>query len=380
MPAGYLITVLLVAAATAAAVWPRPTNGPHTTPSFVLGTLGNEIPFALTWYLILATWLAWDAGDLTSPAGWAMAGLAAVTVAGLAWIAWQSTRASGILDAALDTTLGTDRPRASRLHHRLRSAWALVAPLRVPNPRIQRTRNLRYGPSKRWNRLDVYRRRDAISAPTLLYFHPGGFRSGSKNRQSKLLLEALAARGWVCVSADYHLRTEYPNILIDAKRAIAWVRTEGAAYGADPGTLAIVGGSAGAHLAVNCGLSAGQPELQPGFESIDTSVSAVIGLYGYYGRAFGQHPSAPEDFTGSALPPLLVVHGEKDPMASVGHVREFVAAMRARDESPVAYAELPAAGHNVDLFASLRHAAITTAVLEFTDWLTANRHHEEPAE
>ncbi len=373
MPLGYLITVLLVAAATASALWPRATNGPHTTPSFALGTLGNEIPFTLTWYLIFATWLAWDAGDLASPASWAMAGLAALTVAGLAWIAWQSSRASRILETALDTTLGADRPRTNRRHHRLRSAWALIAPLRVPNPRIQRTRNLRYGPSERWNRLDVYRRRDVTSGPTFLYLHPGGFHSGSKNRQSKLLLEAHAARGWVCVSADYHLRTDYPTILIDAKRVIAWIRTKGAAHGADPSTLAIAGGSAGAHLAVNCGLSAGQPELQPGFEGIDTSVSAVIGLYGYYGRAFGQYPAAPEDFTGSALPPLLVVHGEKDPMATAGHAREFVAAMRARDESPVAYAELPAAGHNFDLFASLRHAAVTTAVLEFTAWLLPGR-------
>lgn len=373
MPFGYLITVLLVAAATAAALWPRPTNGPHATGSFVLGTLANEVPFTLAWYLIFATWLAWDAGDLDGPASWAAVAVGAATVAGLAWIAWQSSRAPGVLDAALDTALGTDRPRASRPHHLLRSAWALIAPLRVPDPRVQRTRGIRYGPSERWNRLDVYRRRGLVSGPAFVYLHPGGFHSGSRNRQSKLLLETLALQGWVCVSADYHLRTAYPTILTDAKRVLAWIRTEGASYGADASTLVVAGGSAGAHLAVNCGLSAGRPELQPGFEQADTSVSAVIGLYGYYGRAFGQYPSAPEDFTGSRLPPLLVVHGEKDPMATAGHVREFAEAMRARGESRVVSAELPAAGHNFDLFASLRHAAVTTAVLEFTAWLTGRR-------
>lgn len=70
---------------------------------------------------------------------------------------------------------------------------------------------------------------------------------------------------------------------------------------------------------------------------------------------------------------MLVIHGEKDPMATVGHVREFVAAMRDRSESPVAYAEFPAAGHNFDLFASLRNAAATTAIPEFTAWLTRRR-------
>ncbi|MCA0252392.1 MAG: alpha/beta hydrolase [Actinobacteria bacterium] len=373
MPIGYLLTVLLVAAATASALWPRPTNGPHATPSFALGTLANEIPFMLAWYLLFSTWVAWDTGDLATPASWVVAGLAALALAGLTWIAWQSRRSWDVLEAALDAALGADRPRASRPPHRLRSAWSLVAPFRLPNPRIQRTRNVSYGPSERWNRLDVYRRRDVVSGPTFVYLHPGGFHSGSKNRQSKLLLETLAGHGWVCVSADYHLRTDYPAILIDAKRVLAWVCTEGAAHGADAGTLVVAGGSAGAHLAVICGLSANQPELQPGFETVDTSVAAVIGLYGYYGRVFGQHPSAPEDYSGSSPPPLLVVHGEKDPMAAAGQAREFAETMRAGGGSPVAYAEFPAAGHNFDLFASLRHAAVATAVLEFTTWLTARR-------
>ncbi len=373
MPIGYLIPVLFTAVAVACAFWPRSTRGPRATPTFVLGTIANEIPFLLAWYLIFATWVAWDGGDLATPAGLTMAGLGALALAGLAGIAWRSSQAPSVLDATLTLTLGADRPRASRSGHRLRAAWALVAPLRLPNPRIQRTRNVSYGPDAEWNQLDVYRRRGLASGPVFAYFHPGGFHSGSKNRQSKLLLETLAAHGWVCVSANYHLRTDYLTSLIDAKRVIAWLRTEGVAYGADPGTLVVAGGSAGAHLAVNCGLSAGQPELQPGFESADTSVSAVVGLYGYYGRAFGQQPSAPEDFTGSALPPLLVIHGEKDPMASAGQAREFAEAMRARRESPVGYAELPGAGHNFDLFASLRHAAVTTAVLEFTGWLTGRR-------
>lgn len=209
MPIGYFVTVLLVVAATTFALWPRPTNGPHATPSFALGTLGNEIPFMLTWYLLFSTWIAWDAGDLDNPVTWPAVGLAALSMIGLAWIAAQSFRASRALDGALTTTLGADRPRTSRLHHRLRAAWAFVAPFRLPNPRIQRLRNLSYGPSARWNRLDVYRRRDVTSGPAFVYFHPGGFHSGSKNQQSKLLLEALAARGWVCVSANYHLRTDY---------------------------------------------------------------------------------------------------------------------------------------------------------------------------
>lgn len=57
-------------------------------------------------------------------------------------------------------------------------------------------------------------------------------------------------------------------------------------------------------------------------------------------------------------------------MAGAGQAREFAEEMSTRHDSPVGYAELPGAGHNFDLFASLRHAAVTTAVLEFVAWLT----------
>lgn len=369
MPFGYLFSVAVAAAAVASALWPRPTNGPRATPSFALGTVASEAPFMLAWYLMLITWTTADSGDLDNIAGWAGAALAALAVLGLIRIVWQSAQASSALDAALASTLGGERPQSSRARHRLRSAWALIAPLRVPDPRVRRERNLAYGPAGRANRLDAYRRRGTTSGPVFAYFHGGGFHSGSKNRQAKLLLETLALHGWVCVSANYRVRTEYLAILADAKRVIAWIRTEGARHGADPGTLVVAGGSAGAHLAVVSALSANRPELQPGFETVDTSVSAVVGLYGYYGEVFGQRPSAPSDFTGRALPPLLVVHGQKDPMAFASGARDFAEEMRARRGGPVAYAELPGAVHNFDLFASLRHAAVTTAVLDFVTWV-----------
>lgn len=366
MPPGYAITVLFVAAAVASALWPRPTHGPRQTPTFVLGTLGSEVPFMLAWYLLLVTWLSFDSGDLATPASWITAAVAALVLLGLIRIVRQSAQAGQVLASALTSALGEDRPRANRGRHRLRAAWALTAPFRLPDPRIRRERNIAYGPAPgRANLLDVYRRRGAGAGPVLIYFHPGGFSGGSKNRQSKLMLETLALHGWTCISANYRLRTDYWTILADAKRVIAWTRTEGRRHGADPAVLITAGGSAGANLAAACALSAGRADLQPGFEEADTSVSAVVGLYGYYGEVFGQPGTQVSDLTGSSVPPVLIVHGEKDPMASAAGAREFTARLRDRRQGPVAYAELPGAVHNFDLFASLRHAAVTTAVLEF---------------
>lgn len=373
MTFGYGLSVLILAMMVWSALWPRPTRGPHATPTFVLGTAALEIPFMLVWYLLLITWAAADNREFTGPVGIIAVGMASLTLLGLLRIIAQSVRAMSTLNASLDATLGLHRPHASGTHHLLRCLWAFIAPLRIPNPRVRRYRNLRYGPDGKDQLLDVYRGRNVTTGPVFLYFHPGGFHSGSKNRQAKLLLETLASHGWVCVSANYHLKVPFLVSLADAKRVIAWIRTEGSGYGADAGTIAIGGGSAGAQLATHCGVSPNHPEFQPDFEAADTSVSAVIGLYGYYGTVFGQEQSDPSEFTDRALPPCFIIHGDKDPMAPVAMAQRFAHTMRARDEGPVAYAELPGAGHNFDLFASLRHAAVTTAVLEFLGWLVENR-------
>ena len=373
MPLGYVLTVTFIAVAVASALWPRPTHGPRATPTFVLGTAASEMPFLLTWYLLLITWAAFDNGELTPAGGVVAVAVAALTLAGLLRIIWQSAHALPALDASLDAALGAGRPRASRARHRLRSLWALVAPLRLPDPRVRRHRNVAYGPAGRANVLDVYHRRGVTSGPAFAYFHPGGFRSGSKNRQAKLLLETLAAHGWVCVSANYRLRVPFLDSLADAKRVIAWLRTEGSRYGANAETLAVGGGSAGAQLASHCAVSANHPELQPGFSEADTSVSAVVGLYGYYGSAFGQELSDPGEFTDRPLPPMLIIHGEKDPMVTTAVPEGFVHAMSSRGEGRIVYTELPGAVHNFDLFASLRHAAVTAGVLEFLTWVSADR-------
>ena len=124
----------------------------------------------------------------------------------------------------------------------------LVAPLRIPARQVRRERDIAYGPAGRYNRLDVYRHRSGrAGCPVFVYFHPGGFFSGRKSREARDLFERLVRDGWVCISANYRLGAAgvFPNNLIDAKRAIAWVRAHADELGADPATLVAGGGSAG---------------------------------------------------------------------------------------------------------------------------------------
>ena len=108
--------------------------------------------------------------------------------------------------------------------------------------------------------------------PTILWIHPGGLITGSKDwlssEQAILYLEA----GYTLVSIDHRLAPEYKleTIVEDIEDAYAWARTEGPGlFRIDPDRIAIVGHSAGGYLALIAGY---RLEQQP---------RALISFYGY---------------------------------------------------------------------------------------------------
>jgi acetyl esterase/lipase len=139
--------------------------------------------------------------------------------------------------------------------------------------------------------------------------------------------------------------------------------------------LFIAGSSAGAHLASCAALSANHPALQPGFEAVDTSVTAVVALYGYYGPvdAIDGTPSSPATWAGgpcAALPPGPRRQGHR----RRGRGRPgFVHELRAASRQPVVYAELPGGHHVFDLFHSVRFDSVVGAVEGFAWWVLARR-------
>jgi acetyl esterase/lipase len=127
-------------------------------------------------------------------------------------------------------------------------------------------------------------------------------------------------------------------------------------------------------------LTPGDPAFQPGFEDVDTSVTAAVCLYGYYGalRSDGRpptRPSTPMAHVGPEAPPCFVAHGDRDTYVAVEGARRFAAALRAASSSPVVYAELPGAQHAFDLFHSLRFDAVVSAVEAFAAWTLSTRPH-----
>jgi len=294
-------------------------------------------------------------------------------------------------DADLDPTLE---------HSGRHVAWnRILLPFHFKRRGVRRVRNLQYVDDGKFrHRLDIYGRDDAgPDAPVLLQIHGGAWMIGRKEQQGMPLMYHLAARGWVCVAINYRLspRATWPDQIVDCKRALAWIRANIARYGGDPDFVVVTGGSAGGHLAAMLGLTANDPEFQPGFEDVDTSVRAMIPFYGVFDwtgtilrneglrdvlerrivkRRFADAPevyraASPICHVGPHAPPALVVHGDLDTLAPIEHARAFVAELRAVSREPVAFVELRGAHHAFEVFNSIRTMHAIAGVDLFLAWL-----------
>jgi acetyl esterase/lipase len=373
MPIGYLITTAILAAVVVASVarW-RPRRSSPFRLSYLFGFLLNW-PLVVFLLLVASTALAIVQNGVGSPVFWIGLAFAVVTSGGLVILRRRARTTGPALEHALDEGLGADwregvdEALAARLDRRPSLARVLLAPIACRR-RVERIANIRYGPARRGNLLDLYRGRTArAGSPTLVYLHAGAFRFGSKRLGARHLLYRLAAEGWVCVSANYWLAAGSADQLVDAKRVIAWAREHGREYGADPAAVFVAGSSAGAHLAARAALTPNEPRFQPGFERADTSVAGAVALYGYYGPVARDGPPAARlAYPTSAAPPCFVAHGDLDTLVVVEDARGFVEQLRATSSNPVVYAELPGAQHGFDLFRSRRFDSVVDAIQAFT--------------
>ncbi|GAA3996581.1 alpha/beta hydrolase [Streptomyces marokkonensis] len=381
MPIGYVASTALLTWCTFFGVVAPRRPRLLANLSFWFGMVLNEVPIIGILAVLASTALAEGQGDLETTGSKVTAVIALATIPFMAVAAWRGLRAGGVVARAVDEGLGTGwRSRVTEPQRR--RDWPRLLLLRRVSRYldVKRVANLSYGEAGRRNLLDVYHRRDTPpNAPVLIYFHGGHFTSGGKSREARPLLYRLARQGWVCISANYRLRpeTDFPGHQIDAKKAMAWAREHASEYGADASKLFLAGSSAGSNMAAMCALTPNDPQYQPGFESADTSVTAAICLYGFYGYFFGTEPDVPPSsnqpyaYLNPAAPPFFIAHGTKDALATVEGARCFVDRLRRVTGSPVVYAELPGAQHAFDLFHSARTEAVVDGVEGFASWVLA---------
>lgn len=139
------------------------------------------------------------------------------------------------------------------LPERRKAAERVRAPWRSGGPQMWRTANTRI----EGRRVRVHIPVEAPALPAMLYLHGGGWTMFSIDTHDRLMREYALRSGAIVVGLDYSLSPEakFPAALNEVVAAIDWLRRQGAAYGIDPGRLAVGGDSAGANLAVAAALT-----------------------------------------------------------------------------------------------------------------------------
>ena len=191
--------------------------------------------------------------------------------------------------------------------------------------------------------MDIIRPRDASSTPrpTVLLVHGGGFRAGTKEGYIGLAVK-LAEHGYVAATANYRLapRNQFPAAVQDVKAAVRFLRANAAKYQIDANHIGALGGSAGGHLVLMLGLTAGVEEFEGSGPNRDQSsaVQCVVDEYGPtdFTQSYSKSVDAAEvlpKFLGGDLDherlahmrssplnwvtpnaaPILAIHGTADP-------------------------------------------------------------------
>lgn len=196
--------------------------------------------------------------------------------------------------------------------------------------------------------------------PLIVWIHGGAWLGGNKDRPNGI---ALLKEGFALASINYRLSREatFPAQIQDCKAAIRFLRAKASEYGIDPARIGVFGSSAGGHLVALLGVCADKKEWDVG-EYLDQSsqVQAVCDWFGPTNLSIMaaqsrsdsriQHdaPDSPESkLIGATVPeapekskaaspltyvtpddaPMLIVHGDADPVVPVQQSETFHAAL-----------------------------------------------------
>jgi acetyl esterase/lipase len=178
----------------------------------------------------------------------------------------------------------------------------------------------------------------------------------------------MAARGYTIFAIDYRHapRYRFPAQLDDVRAALDFIRQNAVKYEAQPDRIAILGRSAGGHLAM---LAAYQPDALP--------VQAVVSYYGPFNLTQGykdppqpdplnvrallsaflggspeQLPqqyikASPASYVTRKLPPTLLIHGSRDHIVEVRFAQDMYQRLQAVGTSSILL-EIPWAEHAFD--------------------------------
>jgi len=195
--------------------------------------------------------------------------------------------------------------------------------------------------------MDILRPRAAAQAPrpAVVMIHGGGFRAGKRDSYIPMAAR-LAEHGYVAATVSYRLapKNQYPAAVHDVKAAVRFLRANAGRYGLDPDHIGALGGSAGGHLVLMLGLTAGVPELEgtgPN-RQFSSAVQCVVDYYGPtdFTQSYSKSVDAAEVlplFLGADLVHNRAIHIRSSPLNWVTPNAAPVLAIHGTEDKYVAY-------------------------------------------
>ncbi|MDO1511112.1 alpha/beta hydrolase [Maribacter confluentis] len=196
--------------------------------------------------------------------------------------------------------------------------------------------------------LDIYLPKNTKKeVPLVIFVHGGGWLVNDKYADIGYMKRTVAEildQGYALASIDYRFSTQaiFPAQIQDCNRAVSFLVDNADTYGFDTERMAVMGFSAGGHLATMMGLSKNNDI--PNFFMPDTNTmfkfKAVVDFYGpaelilFPGANDPKSPEAlligaapidrpdlareasPVTYVDEKDPPFLIIHGEKDELVS----------------------------------------------------------------
>jgi acetyl esterase/lipase len=223
--------------------------------------------------------------------------------------------------------------------------------------------------------LDIYKPKGLTDKkPLLVFIHGGGWKSG--NRSDYLVyLVAFAKKGYITATVSYRLLKDgpYPACAEDITDAVKWFCCNGETYGYDPDRIALIGGSAGGHLAMLAAYGWGKSEKITDSLKIKGSghrIKAIVDIYGPYdltteyarthplvtsfiAHSYDEAPelyreASPKEYLDKNDPPTLIFQGTSDKLVPVSQSDNLKAHLDSLG-IPCVYYRLPFWPHTMDI-------------------------------
>jgi acetyl esterase/lipase len=209
--------------------------------------------------------------------------------------------------------------------------------------------------------------------PLLVFIHGGSWKWGKRSDYLPYLID-FARKGYITATVSYRLMADsiYPACVEDVSDALNWFFNNGQNYGYDTSRIALVGGSAGAHLALLTayGWKSREEELGTAPALSVHRIKAVVDIYGPYdltteyarnhplvknfiGHSWEESPdlyleASPKNYLNRNDPPTMILHGTSDQLVPVSQSDSLASRLRSLGV-PYVYYRLPGWPHVMDI-------------------------------